>query len=212
MPVSQPRYSKEEFARRGDEIYERDLRPHVEAGNQGKFIVIDIETGAYEIDADELVASDRLLARHPDAQVWLGRMARAIRVALGPVPGVVWHDHGGGHGLPSGDHPSHRARPDGTIPIEAVIDTGFDGALFLPPADITALGLPWRRRGRALLADGTTSLFDIYEATVLWDGAPHRVAVDAADIDPRVGMRLLDGYELTVQVIMGGQVLIKALP
>jgi hypothetical protein len=71
MAVSQPRYSKEEFARRGDEIYERDLRPRIEAGNEGKFIVIDIETGAYEIDADELVASDRLLARHPDAQVWL---------------------------------------------------------------------------------------------------------------------------------------------
>jgi hypothetical protein len=74
MAISQPRYSKEEFARRGDEIYERDLRPHVEAGNEGKFIVIDIETGAYEIDADELVASDRLLARHPDAQVWLRRV------------------------------------------------------------------------------------------------------------------------------------------
>ena len=71
MAVSRPRYSKEEFARRGDEIYERDLRPQVEAGNEGKFIVIDIETGAYEIDEDELVASDRLLARHPDAQVWL---------------------------------------------------------------------------------------------------------------------------------------------
>jgi len=96
--------------------------------------------------------------------------------------------------------------------IEAVIDTGFDGALSLPPADITALGLPWRRRGRALLADGTTSLFDIYEATVLWDGAPRRVVVDAADIDPLVGMRLLDGYELTVQAIVGGQVIIKALP
>ena len=74
MAISQPRYSKEEFARRGDEIYERDLRPHVEAGNEGKFIVIDIETGAYEIDADELVVSDRLLARHPDAQVWLRRV------------------------------------------------------------------------------------------------------------------------------------------
>jgi len=74
MAISQPRYSKEEFARRGDEIYERDLRPHIEAGNEGKFIVIDIETGAYEIDADELVASDRLLARHPDAQVWLRRV------------------------------------------------------------------------------------------------------------------------------------------
>lgn len=74
MAVSQPRYSEEEFVRRGDEIYERDLRPHVEAGHEGKFIVIDIATGAYEIDADELAASDRLLARHPEAQVWLRRV------------------------------------------------------------------------------------------------------------------------------------------
>ena len=74
MAASQPRYSKEEFARRGDEIYERDIRPCVEAGNEGKFVVIDLDTGAYEIDTDELAASDRLLARHPDAQVWLTRV------------------------------------------------------------------------------------------------------------------------------------------
>ena len=73
MAVS-PRYSKEEFARRGDEIYERDIRPHLTASDAGKFVVIDIETGAYEIDADELAASDRLLARHPEAQVWLIRI------------------------------------------------------------------------------------------------------------------------------------------
>ena len=74
MAVSQPRYSKEEFARRGDAIYEHDLRSHVETGNAGKFLVIDIDTGAYEIDADELLASDRLLARYPDAQIWLVRI------------------------------------------------------------------------------------------------------------------------------------------
>lgn len=74
MAVSQPRYSKEEFARRGDEIYEGHIRLQVEAGNEGKFVVIDIETRAYEIDEDELAASDRLLARHPDAQVWVTRV------------------------------------------------------------------------------------------------------------------------------------------
>jgi len=96
--------------------------------------------------------------------------------------------------------------------IETVIDTGFDGALTLPLVDIAALGLPWRRRGRALLADGAESLFDVYEGFVLWDGTPRRVAVDAADVDPLVGMRLLRGYELTVQAVVGGQVIIKALP
>jgi hypothetical protein len=71
MPATDPRYSKDEFARRGDTIYERDLRPNVEHGNEGKYVAIDIETGTYEIDADELAASDRLLARVPSAQTWL---------------------------------------------------------------------------------------------------------------------------------------------
>lgn len=74
MGVSQPHYSKEEFARRGDEIYEHYIRPQIEAGDEGKFVVIDIETGAYEIDIDELAASDRLLAHHPNAQVWVTRI------------------------------------------------------------------------------------------------------------------------------------------
>lgn len=67
----QPRYSKEEFARRGDEIYERDIRPIVENGSEGKYVAIDIESGEYEMDADEIAASDRLLARKPNAQIWL---------------------------------------------------------------------------------------------------------------------------------------------
>ena len=95
--------------------------------------------------------------------------------------------------------------------VETVIDTGFDGALTLPPALITTLGLPWRRRGRALLADGTDTLFDIYEALVVWDGTPRRIAVDAADTDPLIGMSLLYGYELTIQTVEGGSVMIQAL-
>jgi hypothetical protein len=74
MVRPQPRYSKEEFARRGDEIYERDIRPRVEKVDEGKFVVIDIDTGAYEIDEDELTASDRLLARNPNAQLWVTRV------------------------------------------------------------------------------------------------------------------------------------------
>ena len=53
---------------------------------------------------------------------------------------------------------------------DAIIDTSFDGWLSLPPDFITTLGLRWQRFGRALLADGCETVFDIYEATVLWDG------------------------------------------
>jgi hypothetical protein len=79
-----PRYSKEEFARRGDEIYERVVRPRLEADDLGKFVVIDIETSDFEIDADELAASDRLLARNPEAQVWLARVGSRYAYRFGP--------------------------------------------------------------------------------------------------------------------------------
>lgn len=96
--------------------------------------------------------------------------------------------------------------------FEAVIDTGFDGSLTAPPGVIAALGLPLRRRGRALLADGSATVFDIYEATVMWDGKARRVSVDEVDVTPLLGMSLLYGYELTVQVVEGGSVFLKPFP
>ena len=71
---NQPRYDKEEFARRRDGIYEEKLRLTLEKEHRGKFVAIDIETGAYEVDQDELTVSDRLLARVPNAQIWLRRI------------------------------------------------------------------------------------------------------------------------------------------
>lgn len=96
--------------------------------------------------------------------------------------------------------------------VDAVIDTGFDGSLTLPPPLIAMLQLPWRRRGRALLADGSESVFDIHEGVVIWDSRPVRVAIDAADMVPLIGMSLLEGFELTIQVRTNGRVTIEALP
>jgi len=50
METLTPRYSKEESARRGDEIYERNVRPRIKKSDNGKFVVIDIETGDFEIE------------------------------------------------------------------------------------------------------------------------------------------------------------------
>ncbi len=79
MTVKQPRYSKEEIARRGHQIYEDQVRSQVEAGNQGRIVAIDIETGAFELAKDSLTASDQLLAQYPDAQIWFVRIGhRAV--------------------------------------------------------------------------------------------------------------------------------------
>ena len=96
--------------------------------------------------------------------------------------------------------------------IGAVIDTGYTGYLTLPPALIATLGLPWQSYGRGLLADGSESLFNVYEATVVWDRRARRIPVDEADTDPLVGMTLLEGYELNMQARHRGKVTIKRLP
>jgi clan AA aspartic protease len=95
--------------------------------------------------------------------------------------------------------------------IEAVIDTGFTGFLTLPPSLITALGLTWRGYASAVLGDGSLQQFDVYAATVIWDGQARMVEIDAADTDPLVGMGLLYGHEVRIQVINGGAVTIEAL-
>ena len=140
--------AKRSSPRRGDEIYDREIGPHIGPDDEGKFVVIDIETGAYEIDHDELATSDRLLSRVLDAQMWTMRVG------------------------------SRYARRVGS---------------------------------RAMLADGSDSVFDIYEAAVTWDGTSRRIAVDEVECDPLVGMSLLYGFELTVQVADGGQVVIRPL-
>lgn len=79
MAVRQPRYSKEEFAQRGDLIYQTQVRPQVEVGNYGKIVAINIETGAFEVADTPMIAVDRLYEREPDAQPWVIRIGhRAV--------------------------------------------------------------------------------------------------------------------------------------
>jgi hypothetical protein len=83
MNVHQPRYSKEAFSRRGQEIYDQNIRAAVEPDNTGKFVAIDIESGAWEIDEDDYTATERLLVRVPDAQMWLARVGHRAAYRIG---------------------------------------------------------------------------------------------------------------------------------
>ena len=74
MSSTKRRYSKDEFARRGDAIYETEVRPQLKADDAGRFAAIDIESGMYAIDADELKAGNKLRKRIPDAQIWMVRV------------------------------------------------------------------------------------------------------------------------------------------
>ena len=90
MASTKRRYSKEEFASRGDALVERKVRPNLTAADEDKFVAIDIETGEYELDKDEMKAATRLRKRIPDAQIW------SVHVTLGYLHRF------GGHGLRGG--------------------------------------------------------------------------------------------------------------
>jgi hypothetical protein len=87
MAVTEAYVRRIELARRGDEIYESAIRPVVGDQDAGKYALIDVVTGEYEIDDDELAASDRLLARCPEAQVWLRQVgaSNARRFGIRPM-------------------------------------------------------------------------------------------------------------------------------
>ena len=95
--------------------------------------------------------------------------------------------------------------------VEAIVDTGYTASLTLPPALITALGLRWQTMDIAMLADGSQCIFSVYEARVVWDGKVRHILVDEADADSLVGMRLLKGYDLKMQVRARGKVTIKPM-
>ena len=97
-----------------------------------------------------------------------------------------------------------------TQEVEAVVDTGYNGLLTLPASVATELGLPHRGYGEASLADGSVVEFDIYGVTVLWDGQRRHIEADEANTIPLVGMMLLDGHNLNIDVESGGRVFIQA--
>jgi clan AA aspartic protease len=103
-------------------------------------------------------------------------------------------------------------RADGKVfTQEAIVDTGFNGWLSLPPDLIAELNLKWKRRGRAILGDGSECVFNVYEAVVVWDDTLLTIPVDEADAEPLVGMSMMEGYELNMQVFEDGRVELRKI-
>ena len=96
--------------------------------------------------------------------------------------------------------------------VRAIIDTGYTGFLTLPSTVITTLGLTWYMQQEGILGDGSLCMFNVYEASVIWDGQVRTIEINESETDPLVGMGLLEGYELKIQAVAGGSVTITALP
>ncbi len=188
--VRQPRYTKDEHARLGNEIYEQQVRSHVESANHGRIVAIDVDSGSGRRHIKCVGALVGTEARRTDLVRSRGLSGRAslrpacrdgISVIVGTVNANIeaiiqlsvadahgeWHD------------------------LEGVIDTGFSGFITLPGTVISVFAPPWICRQEAQLADGSLQTFDVYSAAVRWRAEVRTVEVEAADVQPLVGMGCL---------------------
>ncbi len=107
--------------------------------------------------------------------------------------------------------PVHVAGPAGTLNIDAVVDTGFNGELTLPQEQIDALGLPKATVTEVILADGRVRDVPMYDAEAVLAGLSREVFITEAPTTPLIGTGLLWGFSLYVEFQTGGAVEVAPL-
>jgi len=95
--------------------------------------------------------------------------------------------------------------------LRAAVDTGFDGFLTLPSSVIARLGFPFQGLADLVLADGSAVILAVFEAIVIWYGKAIPVSAIESEGGALVGMRLLYGSRLTMDVLENGPVRIEPI-
>ena len=97
------------------------------------------------------------------------------------------------------------------VEIECVVDTGFEGALTLPPDVIVALKLPYITRISANLADDSNVMTRLHLATIIWQGVGREVIVLAMGRRPLIGTALIEDHHLSIDFCEDGSVIIDEI-
>ena len=64
-------------------LYREKIRPTLTDADIGKFVIIDTNSGEYEVDRDDLAASDRLHGRQPNAFGYIMRVGYSAAYFFG---------------------------------------------------------------------------------------------------------------------------------
>jgi len=75
MVASLKRIEDEPFAQAGEQMYER-IQPQLRDAKPDSFVVMDVESGHFEVDQDHLAAVDRMRRKHPNARMWVRQIGR----------------------------------------------------------------------------------------------------------------------------------------
>jgi hypothetical protein len=76
----------EDLASRAESLYDECIRPKVEnAGNVGKMVIIDVETGDFGVDDLGFDAANVLRRKNPNARLFGIRIGYDVAAALGGI-------------------------------------------------------------------------------------------------------------------------------
>lgn len=81
--ATQTQYAPGEVVERGEKLYEESIRQQVEPGNIGKYLIINVETGQWEIGEDHSEAILRARAKYPEAGLFGMKIGYPAAVAFG---------------------------------------------------------------------------------------------------------------------------------
>lgn len=97
----------------------------------------------------------------------------------------------------------------GLLEVDAIVDTGFNGLVAMPPSLISDLRLPYVGTTRVRYADGSLTTLEVREAVVEWDGSERLMKVDCIADEVLVGTALFKGYDLHIAFELDGAVKIE---
>lgn len=90
--MSDSMHTRKEVAERGEDIYNREIRAKVESECNGKYLVLDIDSGEYEIDQHDLTATKRMMAKRPNAVLYGLRIRYVAAYRLGGFLKISTYD------------------------------------------------------------------------------------------------------------------------
>ena len=95
--------------------------------------------------------------------------------------------------------------------VEALLDSGFTGAVSVPLRVVEQLKLEWSGEHSVILGDASEVGVDLYEGMVYFAGRRYRCAVLATGDIPTVGMHLMQGLKVCFEATADGEIEIVPL-
>lgn len=96
--------------------------------------------------------------------------------------------------------------------VSAILDTGYTEYLTLPPPMIADLGLPYQYSLPMYLADDNPIRVRVFDGVARWKDQERHIPVQETEGDVLLGMSLLYGARLVVEVLDGGDVTVSEIP